>query len=117
MLHPGRVVVVFEGSERAVSAQVDTARALVGGDETDMAVWDESRERQAASKGRVRFDPGDLPRILETLTDAVIRPSAGVAFTADESPSNGLLQGPSSGAELLAERIRMELDPRGVLSG
>ena len=116
VLPPGRVVMLFEGSERAVSAQVDTARALVGGDETDMAVWDESRERQAASKGRVRFDPGDLPRILEALTDAVIRPSAGVAFTADESPSNSLLQGPSSGAELLAERIRQELDPRGVLS-
>jgi len=117
LLHPGRVIVLFEGSERAVSAQVDTARALVGGDETDTSVWDESRERQTASKGRVRFDPGDLPRILETLTDAVIRPSAGVAFTAAESPSNSLLQGSSSGAELLAERIRQELDPHGVLSG
>ena len=117
VLHPGRVAVLFEGSERAVSAQLDAARALVGGDEADMAVWDESRQRQAASKRRVRFDPGDLPRILETLTEAVIRPSAGVAFTADESPSNSLLQGHSSGAEVLVERIRQELDPRGVLSG
>ena len=117
VLHPGRVALLFEGSERAVAAQVDAARALVGGAETDTAVWDESRERQAAAKGRVRFAPGDLSEILESLSEAVIRPSAGVAFTADESPSDSLLQGSSDGAELLVERIRRELDPRGVLSG
>jgi glycolate oxidase FAD binding subunit len=117
VLHPGRVAVVFEGSERAVSTQVDAARALVGGDETDMAVWDESRERQAASKGRFRFAPGELAHVLEILTEAVIRPSAGVAFTADESPRDALSEGSSGGAELLVERIRKELDPRGVLSG
>jgi hypothetical protein len=46
----------------------------------------------------------------------VIRPSAGVAFTAAGNASNSLLQSPLSGARLLVERIRRELDPRGVLS-
>ena len=31
VLHPGRVAVLFEGRERAVAAQLETARALVGG--------------------------------------------------------------------------------------
>jgi glycolate oxidase FAD binding subunit len=117
VLHPGRVVVLFEGSERAVAAQVEATRALVGGAETDTAVWDESRERQAAATRRVRFVPGKLAQILEALTEAVLRPSAGVAYTAHELPRIDQLQGGSGGAEVLAERIRQELDPRGVLSG
>jgi glycolate oxidase FAD binding subunit len=116
VLHPGRVAVLFEGSERAVAAQLEATPALVGGDEADTAVWDESRERQAAARGRVRFGPGDLHTTLETLTEAVIRPSAGNAFTPEENPSNDQLQGPSSGALLLVDRIRRELDPRGVLA-
>ncbi len=60
VLHPGRVAVLFEGSERAVEAQVATARELVGGSEADPSVWDESRSRQAAALGRVRFEPRDL---------------------------------------------------------
>jgi glycolate oxidase FAD binding subunit len=116
VLHPGRVAVLFEGSERAVAAQLAAARALVGGADADTAVWDESRSRQSAASGRVRFAPGDLGRVLEALNDAVIRPAAGVAYTADNASYN-LLQGPSHGAvEALVERIRRELDPRGVLS-
>ena len=58
VLHPGRVAALFEGSERAVAAQLDAARALVGGDEAEEAVWDESRARQADARGRVRFAAG-----------------------------------------------------------
>lgn len=116
VLHPGRVAVLLEGSERAVAAQSETARAYVGAVESDMAVWDESRERQRVANRRVRFSPGDLRELLETLSEAVIRPSAGVAFTVGDNASNRLLQGRSSGAELLVERIRRELDPRGVLA-
>jgi glycolate oxidase FAD binding subunit len=116
VLHAGRVAVLFEGSVRAVAAQLDAARVLVGGAEADTAVWDESRRRQGAASGRVRFDPGDLRPVLEALNDAVIRPAAGVAYTAEDA-SYKLLQGPSHGAvEELVKRIARELDPRGVLS-
>ena len=82
-----------------------------------MSVWDESRERQTAAKGRVRFAPGELADVLETLSEAVIRPSAGAAFSADPIASIDQLQAMSRGAEVLVERIRQDLDPRGVLSG
>ena len=117
VLHRGRVAVLFEGSERAVAAQLDSARILVGGAEADTALWDESRRRQGVASGRVRFDPGALARVLEALNDAVIRPAAGVAYTSEDASYN-LLQGPSHGAaEELVERIARELDPRGVLAG
>ena len=116
VLHPGRVAVLFEGSERAVAAQVRATRALVGGDEADMSLWDESRRRQEASKGRAHFAPGSLADVLAGLANAVVRPAAGVAFTLERLPSVGQSQGASRGAEALVERIRQELDPRGVLA-
>ena len=116
VLHPGRVAVLFEGSERAVAAQVETTLGLVGGTETDMSVFDESRRRQAAAPGRVRFDPGQLGRVLEALDEAVVRPAAGVAYTAEDASYN-LLQAENHGAaERLVEAIRAQLDPRGVLA-
>jgi len=117
VLHPGRVAVLFEGSEPAVEAQLAGARGLVGGAEADTSVWDESRRRQGASSGRVRFAPGELAEVLETLSEAVVRPSAGVAYTAHERASDNLSQAPPSSAEALVERIRRALDPAGVLSG
>jgi len=113
VLHRGRVAMLFEGSERAVDAQVESARTLVGGAESDASVWEESRTRQAEARGRVRFPPGALADTLASLHDAVVRVSAGVAFTAAESPRNRLLQGD---VERLLERLRHELDPRGVLA-
>jgi glycolate oxidase FAD binding subunit len=116
VLHPGRVAVLFEGSERAVAAQLVTAQTLVGGAEADMSVWNEARERQGASKGRVRFAPGDLAQVLETVSDAVIRPAAGVAYTSDPSASVDKSQALSEPSQALVERIRLGLDPRGVLA-
>jgi glycolate oxidase FAD binding subunit len=113
VLHPGRVAVLFEGSERAVAAQLATAQALVGATESDASVWDESRRRQAAAKGPVRFDPGDLAEVVQTLSEAVIRASAGVAFAAEESASIDQSQG---GWQHLVGRLAAELDPRGVLA-
>jgi glycolate oxidase FAD binding subunit len=113
VLHPGRVAVLFEGSERAVAAQLATAQALVGGTESEPSVWQESRERQAAAGGRIRFAPGDLGAVLETVDDAVVRVNAGVAYTAVKDPGNSPSQG---GPEQLMERLRRELDPRGVLT-
>ena len=113
VLHPGRVAVLFEGSERAVAAQLVGAQALVGGVENDDAVWQESQDRQHAAIGRIRFAPVDLVAVLATIDEAVVRVNAGVAYTATENPSNSLLQG---SPEQLVERLRHELDPRGVLA-
>ena len=116
VLHPGRVVLLLEGSQRAVDVQIADASRLVGGYEADMSVWDESRERQGASEGRIRFAPGDLAVVLQELTDAVVRPAAGVAYTSHASAHDDLSQASSSGVDALVQRIRRELDPRGVLS-
>jgi glycolate oxidase FAD binding subunit len=114
VLHPGRVAVLFEGSERAVAAQLAAARVLVGGEERDACVWDESRERQGAASGRVHFDPGSLGEFLETVPRAVIRPSAGLAYPAQRGASVDQSQAPE--VERLVARIAAELDPGGVLA-
>jgi glycolate oxidase FAD binding subunit len=109
VLHPGRVAILFEGRARAVSAQLDAARRLVGGQEDGADVWAEARTRQGQSPGRVRFDPGDLRTALAGLAEAVVRPSAGVAYVSHEVPSDL-----SAAARRLQERIRFEFDPKGV---
>jgi glycolate oxidase FAD binding subunit len=117
VLHPGRVAVLFEGSERAVEAQLAGGRTLVGGGEASADVWDESRRRQGAAGRRVRFAPGDLAETLATLDDAVVRPAAGLAYTAAPAPSDTVSQGGShDGRKRLVEVIREQLDPRGVLA-
>jgi glycolate oxidase FAD binding subunit len=112
VLHPGGVLVLFEGSQRAVSAQVAAAQALVGGAEVDPTAWDESRRRQGESHGRLRFDPGRLAETLADLDQAVVRPAAGVAYT----PGHTVSQGPDPAVERLLERIRLAFDPNGVLA-
>ena len=116
VLHPGRVAVLFEGSERAAAAQLEATRMLVGGAESDMSVWDESRARQGAAKGRVHFAPGELGEMLDTLTEAVICPSAGAAFIPNDHASVDRFHALPNAAHALVERIRRELDPRGVLA-
>ena len=110
VLHPGRVAVLFEGTPRATEAQLTSARALVGGSEGDASVWEESRERQGAARGRVRFAPGALAEAQARLAEAVLRPAAGVAYVPEEVPG----EVPADVAALV-ERIVRELDPRGVL--
>ena len=111
VLHPGRVAVLFEGSERAVAVQLAAAQASVGGTESDAAVWQESRERQASARGRLRFAPGDLANVLDELDEAVVRPAPGVAYvpepTADELDAS---------TSRLFDAIRAQLDPQGVLA-
>jgi hypothetical protein len=103
--------VLFEGSERAVAAQLAAARALVGGAEADRSVWDESRERQAAARSRIRFAPGQLAAMLADVPEAVVRVAAGVAYT--PIPSDTVSRGRE---HELVRRIQQELDPRGVLA-
>ena len=111
VLHPGRVALLFEGSERAVTAQLAAGRALVGGDEAGDAVWEEARERQGAALGRLRFTPGDLRNTLSTLREAIVTPTAGIAYvphrTSDVVPP---------AARHLTAAIKAALDPAGVLA-
>jgi glycolate dehydrogenase FAD-binding subunit len=117
VLHPGRVAVLFEGSERAVEAQVATTLALVGGDDAGPEVWGESRERQAAARCRIRFSPGELAAALSSHDEAIVRPASGVAYTASEPPRDSASQsGSDTSRQKLVEAIRARLDPRGVLA-
>jgi glycolate oxidase FAD binding subunit len=111
VLHPGRVAVLFEGSPAAVDAQLTTARDLVGGDEADPAVWEESRRRQAAAGGSFGFSPGDLVGVLAAEPEGIMRPSVGVAYVprvvaCDVDP----------GVERLQQALRARFDPAGVFA-
>ena len=111
VLHPGRVAVLFEGREAAVEAQLETTRTLVGGAVANTTVWDEARTRQAAALGRLRFVPGDLRNVLSTLDEAVVRPSAGIAFVPQRV--GGV---PSAAARRVQRALRERFDPAGVLA-
>jgi glycolate oxidase FAD binding subunit len=111
VLHPGGVAVLLEGRERAVAAQLETARASVGGSATDGAFWDEARERQGRSLGRVRFASADLANVLSTLDEAVVRPSAGIAYVPHRV--GGV---PGATVRRLHRTLKERLDPAGVLA-
>jgi glycolate oxidase FAD binding subunit len=110
VLHPGRVAVLLEGSAPAVAAQLATAQALVGGTE-GTEVWDEARDRQAAALGRLRFVPRDLRNTLSTLSEAVVRPAAGVAYVPQRV--GGVL--PPT-VRRLNRVLKDAFDPHGVLA-
>jgi len=109
--HPGRVAVLFEGREGAVAEQMDAARALVGGSPGDASVWEEARERQARALGRLAFAPGDLGNVLSTLTEAVVRPAAGIAYVPHRV--GGV---PPAAARRLQRALKARLDPAGALT-
>jgi glycolate oxidase FAD binding subunit len=116
VLHPGRVAVLFEGSPRAVDAQFEAARALVGGGESDSETWRESRDRQASALGRLRFPPGELVSVLDRLSEAVVRPSAGLAYSRDEQPE-GSDATEQATVRRLEESVLRAFDPTGTLGG
>ncbi len=118
LLHPGRVAVLFEGSAPAVEAQLATAQGLVGGEVVEPEIWDEVRARQGAARGRAHFDPGRLAELLKGLREAVVRPSAGIAFMPDER-RRGVADPHSPEAAALSwlqERIRAAFDPKDILA-
>jgi hypothetical protein len=64
----------------------------------------------------VRFTPGELESTLASLGQAIVRPAAGIAYTRERDASYRRLQAEIVGHDLLADRIKRELDPRGTLS-
>jgi glycolate oxidase FAD binding subunit len=77
---PERLALLFEGSERAVVAQVDAARQLIGAEPAGDEIWDEAAERQSRAEGRLSFAPGSLADVLAAEEEAIVRVSAGVAY-------------------------------------
>ncbi len=110
ILWPGRLALMVEGSPRAVASQIARARALVGGEEVEGAVWEEARARQATARGRLSFPPGQLPQVLASYPEAVVRVSAGVAYLPE--PVSEELEEP---LRALVERVRAAFDPAGAL--
>ena len=110
VLHPGRVAVLFEGGEAGAEAQLERARALVGGRPAGEEVWDEARLRQGAARGILRFPPGELAAALDGVPEAVVRPAAGVAYVPSETESSL-----SPGARLLQRAVKERFDPAGTL--
>lgn len=111
VLHRGRVAVLFEGSERAVDAQIAAARVLAGGIATGGDVWEEARRRQGEALGRLRFSPCDLRNTLSTLGEAIVRPAAGVAYVPHRV--SDVLPAP---VRHLNDAVKQALDPAGVLA-
>jgi hypothetical protein len=95
-----------------VAAQVAAAQGAVGGITVDSSAWDESRRRQGEAEGRVRFDPGQLASALAEIPEAVVRPTAGVAYT----PRDTVSRGDEAAVRQLVERIERQFDPKGVLA-
>ena len=109
VLHPGRVAVLFEGGAAAVAAQVEAMRRL-GGELSDASEWEESRSRQGAARGRVRFVPGELRALLEEVREAIVRPAAGVAYVSQPRTDE-----PPDSLRILQERLKERFDPHGIL--
>ncbi len=110
VLHPGRVVLLFEGRPRAVEEQVVSVRRLLGGEQHDESAWDESRSRQARSPGVIRFAPGHLASVLSPLREAVARPGPGIAYT--PTRQGGV---PSAAVRRLRKAVKARFDPTGTL--
>ncbi len=91
------LALLFESGERAVAAQMETARRLLGGEE-EASVWDTIAERQLAAGGRVSFERLDV--FLSDAPEAVVRVSALSAYVPEP-----VAHEPSP----LVERIRAEL--------
>jgi glycolate oxidase FAD binding subunit len=105
-----RLALLFEGSERAVAAQLAASGSLLGGEAASAEIWHVSRGWQARSRGRISFPPGGLEGALAALPEALVRPGAGSAF-----PMEPVSDEPERGARELTERIRAAFDPEGVL--
>jgi glycolate oxidase FAD binding subunit len=101
------LALLFEGGQAATSAQLERGRALLGGFE-DGGVWDEVAARQLASRSRGTFAIGELAAALGELPRALVRigPTC-FAYLAEpyEQPWSAL-----------AERVRAQFDPEGILA-
>jgi FAD/FMN-containing dehydrogenase len=97
LLPPGRMALLFEGAEAAVTAQIGHCP---GARHLDMAVWGESAARQG-NRRSVQF---------AWQTCLLARPGVGLAWVEGEAAAPEPAAWP-----LLAERVRAAFDPEGRL--
>jgi glycolate oxidase FAD binding subunit len=105
-----RLALLFEGSDRAVAAQLSTARELLGGEPADGSVWEESRAWQAGARSRITFPPRGLAQTLGLYRVALVRPLVGSGYVPE-----AVHEQREAGAVRLAERVRAAFDPAGLL--
>ncbi len=96
VLHPGRVAVLFEGSERAVAAQLVSGASAGRRRGERRCGLAGVADRQACGRRPRPLRPGRSRRRPRDLDEAVVRVNAGVAYTAAENPSTSLSQGARS---------------------
>ena len=101
------LAVLFEGGADATSAQLERARSLLGGHE-DGEIWDEVAARQLGSRSRGAFAAGELASALGELPRALVR-IGPTCFAYLPEPYEQPWPG-------LAERVREQFDPGGVLA-
>jgi glycolate oxidase FAD binding subunit len=101
------LALLFEGSEAAAAEQLDRAGSLFGGRE-DAAVWSEVAARQLDSGARGAFSGAELAAVLEEVPRALVR-LGPTCFAYVSQP----YEQPWSP---LAERVRAQFDPAGVLA-
>jgi glycolate oxidase FAD binding subunit len=101
------LAVLFEGSESAAAEQLERAQGLLGGDE-DKSVWADVAARQLSAGARGSFPAAELAEALGEVPEALVRigPTCH-AF---------LPQPYDQPWATLAERVRAEFDPAGVLA-
>ena len=103
----GALALLFEGSETAAGEQLERARGLLGGREDEM-VWADAAARQLGSGSRRSFAPGELAAVLGELDEALVRMGPTCFAYVPEASKE---EWPP-----LAERVRAEFDPVGVLA-
>jgi glycolate oxidase FAD binding subunit len=101
------LALLFEGSERAAAEQLERAQKLLGGRE-DGDVWQESAARQIAAGARGAFPLGELETALGEVSEALVR----IGSTCFAYVPGAYEQAWSP----LAERVRAQFDPAGVLA-
>ena len=112
VLHPGRVAVLFEGSERAVAAQLAAAQASVGGAESRHSGLGGIA---GASGGSARAASIRAGRPRDHARRAAPKPSSGRRPASRTSPSRRQTSADASTSRLF-DAIRAQLDPQGVLA-
>jgi glycolate oxidase FAD binding subunit len=105
-----QLAVLFEGTEKAVAAQISAARSLVGGAEDDGSAWASLDGKRLSAAGKLSVGGSALVEVLPAFEWAVASVAAGVAYVSEPVPDS---RDPVEIA--LAERVRAEFDPQGVL--
>ena len=121
VLHPGRVVVLFEGSARGCRGAGGRQRARrpwSGSIEDPFGLGRVDEATSARRRADLRFAPGELDDVLADLDDGDRPPGRRCrVHVVRDDPSYNLLQGPTRALAVGSSSASdSELDPRGVLA-